>query len=73
MHFQDNESDARKRAFTKTELHAFFEHCDNEVAHATQPADAASSKVRPLARYSVRLSSSSGGIAAVGWGLEKAR
>jgi site-specific recombinase XerD len=32
VHVQDNESDPRKRAFTKAELHAFFEHCDNEVA-----------------------------------------
>jgi integrase/recombinase XerC len=32
VHVQDNESDAKKRAFTKAELHAFFEHCDNEVA-----------------------------------------
>jgi integrase/recombinase XerC len=32
VHVQDNEGDAKKRAFTKAELHAFFEHCDNEVA-----------------------------------------
>ena len=32
VHVQDNESDPGKRAFTKAELHAFFEHCDNEVA-----------------------------------------
>ncbi len=32
VHVQDNESDPKKRAFTKAELHAFFEHCDNEVA-----------------------------------------
>ena len=34
VHVQDNESDAKKRAFTRAELHAFFEHCDNEVARA---------------------------------------
>ena len=34
VHVQDNESDPGKRAFTKAELHAFFEHCDNEVARA---------------------------------------
>ena len=34
MHVQDNEADPGKRAFTKTELHAFFAHCDNEVARA---------------------------------------
>jgi integrase/recombinase XerC len=34
VHVQDNESDARKRAFTKAELHAFFAHCDDEVARA---------------------------------------
>ena len=34
VHVQDNESDAKKRAFTKAGLHAFFEHCDNEVARA---------------------------------------
>jgi integrase/recombinase XerC len=32
VHVQDNESDPRKRAFTKSELHAFFAHCDDEVA-----------------------------------------
>src|SRR5260370_14459216 len=32
VHVQDNESDPGKRAFTKAELHAFFEHCGNEVA-----------------------------------------
>jgi len=32
VHVQDNESDPKKRAFTKAELHAFFEHADNEVA-----------------------------------------
>lgn len=32
VHVQDNESEPCKRAFTKTELHAFFEHCDNQVA-----------------------------------------
>jgi site-specific recombinase XerD len=31
-HVQDNESDPAKRPFTKTELHAFFAHCDDEVA-----------------------------------------
>jgi integrase/recombinase XerC len=31
-HVQDNESDPKKRAFTKAELHAFFAHCDDEVA-----------------------------------------
>ncbi|MEV5239722.1 hypothetical protein AB0K89_11505 [Streptomyces cinnamoneus] len=31
MHVQDNEADAKKRAFTKAELHAFFEHCDDET------------------------------------------
>ena len=35
VHVQDSESDPRKRAFTKAELHAFFERCDNEVARAT--------------------------------------
>lgn len=32
VHVQDNEADAKKRAFTKAELHAFFAHCDDEVA-----------------------------------------
>ncbi|MFR9774036.1 tyrosine-type recombinase/integrase [Nocardia sp. SC052] len=32
VHVQDNESDPKKRAFTKAELHAFFEHADNQVA-----------------------------------------
>lgn len=32
VHVQDNEADPRKRAFTKAELHAFFEHYDDEVA-----------------------------------------
>ena len=32
VHTQDNEADARKRAFTKAELHAFFAHCDDQVA-----------------------------------------
>ncbi|MFC9758869.1 hypothetical protein [Streptomyces sp. NPDC056921] len=32
VHVQDNEADAKKRALTKAELHAFFEHCDDEVA-----------------------------------------
>ncbi|CAM5324551.1 hypothetical protein SCHAM137S_02045 [Streptomyces chartreusis] len=32
VHVQDNEADAKKGAFTKAELHAFFEHCDDEVA-----------------------------------------
>jgi integrase/recombinase XerC len=31
-HVQDNEADPRKRAFTKKELHAFFAHCDEQVA-----------------------------------------
>ncbi|WP_405747183.1 site-specific integrase [Streptomyces sp. NBC_01525] len=31
-HVQDNEADAKKRAFTKAELHAFFAHYDDEVA-----------------------------------------
>lgn len=31
-HVQDNEADPRKRAFTKKELHAFFSHCDDQVA-----------------------------------------
>ncbi|GAB2802816.1 hypothetical protein GCM10027073_38930 [Streptomyces chlorus] len=31
VHVQDNEADAKKRAFTKAELHAFFAHCDDEV------------------------------------------
>ncbi|WP_026218700.1 hypothetical protein [Embleya scabrispora] len=26
------QADARKRAFAKAELHAFFAHCDDEVA-----------------------------------------
>ena len=34
VHVQDNESDRGKRAFTKAELHAFFAHCDDEVARA---------------------------------------
>lgn len=34
VHVQDNESDAKKRAFTKAELQAFFNHCDDEVARA---------------------------------------
>src|SRR5215472_4978755 len=29
VHVQDHEADARKRAFTKAELHAFFAHCDD--------------------------------------------
>lgn len=32
VHVQDNEADAKKRAFTKAELHASFAHCDDEVA-----------------------------------------
>jgi hypothetical protein len=32
-HVQDGESDPKKRAFTKAELHTFFAHCDNEVPH----------------------------------------
>ncbi|MEU9338898.1 tyrosine-type recombinase/integrase [Streptomyces sp. NPDC048290] len=32
VHVLDNEADAKKRAFTKAELHAFFAHCDDEVA-----------------------------------------
>lgn len=32
VHVQDNEADAKKRACTKAELHAFLEHCDDEVA-----------------------------------------
>ncbi len=32
VHVQDNEADAKKRAFTKAELHAFFAHCDDQVA-----------------------------------------
>ena len=32
VHAQDNESDAKKRVFTKAELHAFFAHCDDQVA-----------------------------------------
>ena len=32
VHVQDNEADARKRAFTKAELHAFFACCDDQVA-----------------------------------------
>ncbi|HEX2809326.1 MAG TPA: site-specific integrase [Kineosporiaceae bacterium] len=32
VHVQDNEADPKKRAFTKAELHAFFAHCDDEVA-----------------------------------------
>lgn len=32
LHVQQNESDPKKRVFTKAELHAFFAHCDNEVA-----------------------------------------
>lgn len=31
-HVQANEGDPAKRAFTKKELHAFFAHCDDEVA-----------------------------------------
>ena len=31
-HVQGNEADAKKRAFTKKELHAFFAHCDEQVA-----------------------------------------
>jgi len=34
VHVQDNEADARKRAFTKAELHAFFAHCDDQVDRA---------------------------------------
>jgi len=32
VHVQDNEADAKKRAFTKAELHAFFAYCDDQVA-----------------------------------------
>jgi site-specific recombinase XerD len=32
VHVQENESDPKKRAFTKAELHAFFEHADGQVA-----------------------------------------
>jgi len=32
VHVQDNEADAKKRAFTKAGLHAFFAHCDDQVA-----------------------------------------
>lgn len=31
VHVQDNESDAAKRAFTKVELQAFFDHADEQV------------------------------------------
>jgi hypothetical protein len=31
-HIQGNEADPTKRAFTKKELHAFFAHCDDQVA-----------------------------------------
>lgn len=31
-HVQAGEADPKKRAFTKKELHAFFAHCDDEVA-----------------------------------------
>jgi site-specific recombinase XerD len=31
-HVQDNEADPKKRAFTREELHAFFAHCDDQVA-----------------------------------------
>ena len=34
VHVQDNEADPGKRALTKAELHAFFTHCDDEVARA---------------------------------------
>ncbi len=34
VHVQDHEADARKRAFTKAGLHAFFAHCDDQVARA---------------------------------------
>ncbi|MEV4888032.1 hypothetical protein AB0K48_01395 [Nonomuraea sp. NPDC055795] len=32
VHVQESDADAAKRAFTKAELHAFFAHCDDEVA-----------------------------------------
>ena len=32
VHVQDGEADAKKRAFTKAELQAFFTYCDAEVA-----------------------------------------
>jgi integrase/recombinase XerC len=32
VHAQANEADPKKRAFTKKELHAFFAHCDDQVA-----------------------------------------
>jgi site-specific recombinase XerC len=32
VHVQDNEADAKKRAFTKAELHAFFAYCADQVA-----------------------------------------
>jgi integrase/recombinase XerC len=31
-HVQEGEADPKNRAFTKSELHAFFFHCDDEVA-----------------------------------------
>jgi site-specific recombinase XerD len=32
VHVQDHEADAKKRAFTKAELHGFFAYCDDQVA-----------------------------------------
>jgi integrase/recombinase XerC len=32
VHVQDNEADAKNRAFTKAELHGFFAYCDDQVA-----------------------------------------
>ena len=32
VHVQDNEADPGKRAFTREELQAFFDHADEQVA-----------------------------------------
>src|SRR5215467_10829477 len=31
VHVQDHEADAKKRAFTRAELHGFFAYCDDQV------------------------------------------
>lgn len=36
VHVQGTEADAKKRAFTRAELQAFFTYCDDEVARSCQ-------------------------------------
>ena len=61
VHVQDNEADPGKRALTKAELHAFFTHCDNEVAgrgpsaaRAGCPRSATPPCSRPPTAYGLR-------------------